>query len=207
MPPKNYSPRRDGVALATALFMIVVIGTIISAVVFTSSQEQRSASSQIYAERALTAAEYGQNAVLIDWDRERAWRMANGDTLRRVYNVAGGGVATAVVTKLNMTTFLVASEGEAGATRQTRARRRTSVLLPLNIPQLRVPAAFTGRGADSVGGSSITNGTDVTLDNLTPIARVVGDRGRSPGAARRRPWPDRSRPGSRPPPPCTRRTG
>lgn len=161
MPPKNYGPRRDGVALATALFMIVVIGTIISAVVFTSSQEQRSASSQIYAERALTAAEYGQNAVLIDWDRERAWRMANGDTLRRVYSVAGGGVATAVVTKLNMTTFLVASEGEAGATRQTRARRRTSVLLTLNIPQLRVPAAFTGRGADSVGGSSTTNGADV----------------------------------------------
>src|SRR5919109_1388115 len=153
--------RRRGLALATTLFAIVVIGTIISAALFASTQEQRSATSQLYVERALAAAEYGQNAVLIDWDRERTWRMPNGDTLRRTYSVAGGGVATAVVTKLNRTTFLVASEGRAGPTEQSAARRRTSMVLTLDIPQLRVPAAFTARGADTVAGSSITNGTDV----------------------------------------------
>src|SRR5919109_1348247 len=153
--------RRRGLALATTLFAIVVIGTIISAALFASTQEQRSATSQLYVERALAAAEYGQNAVLIDWDRERTWRMPNGDTLLRTYSVAGGAVATAVVTKLNRTTFLVASEGSAGPTDQSRARRRTSMVLTLDIPQLRVPAAFTARGADTVAGSSVTNGTDV----------------------------------------------
>jgi hypothetical protein len=153
--------RRRGLALATTLFAIVVIGTIISAALFASTQEQRSATSQLYVERALAAAEYAQNAVLIDWDRERTWRMPNGDTLLRTYSVAGGAVATAVVTKLNRTTFLVASEGSAGPTEQSRARRRTSMVLTLDIPQLRVPAAFTARGADTVAGSSITNGTDV----------------------------------------------
>jgi len=153
--------RRRGLALATTLFAIVVIGTIISAALFASTQEQRSATSQLYVERALAAAEYGQNAVLIDWDRERTWRMPNGDTLRRTYTVAGGAVATAVVTKLNRTTFLVASEGSAGPTEQSRAQRRTSMVLTLDIPQLRVPAAFTARGADTVAGSSTTNGTDM----------------------------------------------
>src|SRR5687768_1158851 len=157
----SLSAQRKGVALATALFMIVVIGTIIAGVLFTSSQEQRSAASQVHVGRALTAAEYAQNAVLIDWDRERAWRLPKGDTIRRQYNLAGGAVATAIVTKLNTTTFLVTAEGRAGATRQTRSSRRTSTLLTLDIPQLRVPAAFTGRGAIGVSGSSITSGNDI----------------------------------------------
>jgi hypothetical protein len=151
---------RDGVALATTLFMIVVIGTIIGGALFASSLEQRSASSQVYTGRALAAAEYGQNAVLIDWDRQRAWTMPKGDTLIRRYNLAEGAIATAIVTKLNTTTFLVTAEGQAGATRQTRSRRATSTLLTLDIPQLRVPAAFTGRGAVSVAGSSMTSGAD-----------------------------------------------
>ena len=156
----SFTARRAGVALATTLFMIVVIGTIIAGALFSTSLEQRSASSQVYTGRALAAAEYGQNAVLIDWDRGRAWTMAKGDTLIRQYNLAEGAIATAVVTKLNTTTFLVTSDGQAGATRYTRSRRATSTLLTLDIPQLRVPAAFTGRGASSIGGSSITSGAD-----------------------------------------------
>src|SRR5688572_23861770 len=68
------TPRR-GIALVTAILGILVIGALVSGIFFASNQNYRAGRNALYQERALTAAEFGQNAVLRDWNVDTAFLM------------------------------------------------------------------------------------------------------------------------------------
>ena len=89
MPTSN----RKGMALPMALGAIVIIGGLISAAVYVSTQDYRIASNTARESQAIAVAEYGLNRVLQEWQPSLNLTMVTGDTLKRSYTVNGGTAA------------------------------------------------------------------------------------------------------------------
>ena len=160
------SARREGFALAVAIFAIVVIGGIVAGAFFASNQDYRIGRNTLLQERALAVSEYGLNQVINNWNALTNTTLASGATVGpTVYTLAaqGGGTtdqATVRVTRLNDLTFWVVSEGQIGTGVNTGARRRTGTVLRLYIPSINFLGALTVRGATRIGGSSQIRGVD-----------------------------------------------
>ena len=156
--------RRDGFALAVAMFAIVVIGAMIAGAFFASTQEYRVGRNSITQARAMAAAEQGQTAVLADWDREWNATFQRGESSGWIdvpVDDGSGSSARVRFTRLDMTTFWMVSEGIAGGTgREVEARRRTGAVLRLGLPDIDFLGALTTRGTTRIGGSSYINGHD-----------------------------------------------
>ena len=173
--------KREGFALATAIVAIVLIGLLIAASFFASFQAYRTGRNTLYQERALAIAEYGQGEVLRTFDVTAARAMKVGDVVTRTVNVHGGGNASLDITKLNMLTFWVVSQGRAAAGTDMDARRRTGMLIRLQMPELRIQGALTTASTTNVTGTGSMNGNDLNpagwqCDELgPPRAGVVND--------------------------------
>lgn len=156
--------RRDGFALAVAMFAIVVIGAMIAGAFFASTQEYRVGRNSITQARAMAAAEEGQSAVLASWDRAWNATIQPGQSSGWIdVPVADGAGSSARVraTRLDRMTFWLVSEGTAGgAGRDVGARRRTGAVLRIDIPQITFLGALTTRGTTKIGGSSYISGHD-----------------------------------------------
>lgn len=157
--------RREGMALATALVAIVLIGALIAATFFTSTQEYRVGRNSLSTERALAAAEYGQNRLLSEWQLTWNQNMKVGDTIKRVYTTGGGAADTVVATRVRFNMFWVVSTGRTSGGANSEARRRTGLLVRINTPHMPFPGAvstankilFTGNGQVS-GNDTIPSG-------------------------------------------------
>ena len=161
-------PRR-GFALAVAIFAIVVIGALISGALFASNQEYRIGANSLVQQRALSAAEYGLDSTVSGWQKSWNTSIAVGQVKTLSYtnsaNLNGGWSniptsAQVTITHLNTLTFLVVSTGIAGTDPRNQARRRVSVVLRIQIPQMSFQGALTTRGATKIGGSSLIDGDD-----------------------------------------------
>ncbi|HUF25985.1 MAG TPA: hypothetical protein VMM18_03290 [Gemmatimonadaceae bacterium] len=163
--------RRDGFALAIAMFAIVVIGAIIAGAFFASGQEYRVGRNTITQARAMGAAEAGQASVLARWNSAWNSSLPIGQATGWVdvpVNDGSGSAARANVTRLDQVTFWLVSEGAAGGTSvQTGSRRRTGSVLRLAIPQMNFLGALTTRGTTQIGGSSYINGNDAAPTGWT----------------------------------------
>lgn len=165
---RNSLNKREGFALAVALFAIVVIGGIIAGAFFASNQDYKISRSTLYQERALTAAEFGMNQIINQWNGNWNTQIATGNTMAPMtytFPAQSGGQpdrATVTVTRSNQLTFWVVSEGRAGIPvgGDGGARRRVGQVLRLYIPTMNFLAALTVRGATTVGGSSQISGVD-----------------------------------------------
>jgi len=154
---------RNGVALMMALNALVIIGVLVTGVVFVVTQDYRIAANTASYARAAAATELGLNRVLNEWNLADNARLKSGDTLQRVYATSGGGKATVLVTRLPGVFYSIVSEGQAGARGiQASARRRYGTLCRLDTPNIPFMGALTGRGNILVGGSALVSGRDVT---------------------------------------------
>ena len=155
------APRR-GIALVTAILGILVIGALISGIFFASSQDYKASRNALYQERALTAAEFGQNVVLRDWNVDTAFLMAVGAIRTRTVNVQNRANAEVTWTKLNKLTFWVVSEGRTEVGTDRQARRRTGMIVRLDVPDIPARGALNMRSVavDTIGGSGSVSGTD-----------------------------------------------
>jgi hypothetical protein len=150
-----------GMALVMALSAIVIIGVLIGAIVFVSTQDSRIGSNTMRASRAAAAAEMGMNRVRQDWVLADNNRLRVGDTLKKAYTAPRGATATVIVTKVSGVFFWVVSEGVAGALgSQATARRRYGSLFRLDSPDIPFMGALTGRGHVTVSGNAIVSGKD-----------------------------------------------
>jgi len=153
--------RRSGVALPMVLGSLVLIGVLIAGVMFASVQEFRIGANTTHQTRAATAAEFGLNRVLVDWNPASNTTMLTGDTLKRTYTLSTGGTANVLVTRLPGPFYWVASEGQAGASRVDLSSRRVfGSLLRLDTPEIGFLGALTGRGNVTVGGTALISGYD-----------------------------------------------
>jgi hypothetical protein len=161
MEPQITTRRRPGIALPLTLMAIVVLGALVVGAFIASTQEYRIGRGVASQERALAAAEQGQASILATWNPTLHARLKTGDTLRRVFLLGMDGTrANVEITKLNTSTYWVVSEGAAGWGSQTGARRRTGLIMRLEIPDIKALGALTARGRTVVKGSVTINGND-----------------------------------------------
>lgn len=158
--------RRDGFALAVAIFAIVVIGGIVAGAFFASNQDYKIGRNTLLQERALAVSEYGLNKAIANWDVTTNSTMAVGATSAPVYfelaaqSGSASDRATVRVTRLSPLTFWAVSEGQVGSGVSSGARRRTGMILKLYVPQINIRGALTVRGALKIGGNSLIDGDD-----------------------------------------------
>jgi hypothetical protein len=152
---------RDGMALAMAMFAIVVIGALIAGAFFASTQDFRIGRNSLVAQRAFLAAEFGLNKTMAEWDTKLNLGIKTGKDSLINYTFADGGSAVVRITRVNDYTYWLVSEGLAGTTSpETATRRRTSTVLRLAYPAVKVGGAVTLAGGGSVKGSTQIFGTN-----------------------------------------------
>lgn len=155
--------RREGFALVVALGAIVVIGALIVGAFWSSMQHYRSTRNTITQERALNAAEFGQSWVLANWSSATAKTMGMGDNVTFSPTVPGGlGTADVRMTRLNMSTYWVVSEGKSGVGEGAllQARARTNLILRLDSPNMFIKGAITAAGPVQTTGNTDIYGND-----------------------------------------------
>ena len=165
-----YQKNREGMALAMALFAIVVIGALIAGAFFASTQDFRVGTNSLVAQRAFSAAEFGLNKTMAEWDTKLNIGIKTGKDTVYDLKFADGGAAAVRITRLNQHTYWVVSEGRAGTATSVETRRRTSAVLRLAYPAVKVGGALTLAGGGYVKGSANVSGM-----NLNPAGWECAD--------------------------------
>lgn len=178
--------RREGFALAAAIFAIVVVGALIAGAYFASFQESRVGRNMLVEQRSFSLAEYGLNYDVSNWDRTRNMLPPRGmavgaiDSNKRV--IRQGDTAYVRVTRLNDNTFWVVSTGSANVgSDQLQSVRKTSMVVRIAYPSVKVKGAITSAGYVNVSGSSSITGYDVDPSGWTKDCDGVPDAGPTSG--------------------------
>lgn len=156
-----YNNKREGMALALAMFAIVVIGALIAGAFFASNQDFKIGRNSLVAQRAFSAAEYGLNKTMAEWDQSMNLSINIGKDTNFVYATGDGGSSAVKITRLNDYTYWVVSEGSAGVNTAVETKRRTSQVLRMAYPAIKVGGAVTLYGGGSVKGSTQISGANV----------------------------------------------
>jgi len=165
---------RRGFALAVALFALVVIGALIAGVFFASTQEYRVGRNTLTQQRAFSMAEYGLNQTMNGWNSNRYRALATAGIDSASSYTVDGATAKVKVTRLNSMAFWVMSEGSVGSGAMNEAKRRTSAVVRLEIPNMNFLGALTLRGNARIGGSSQISGTNYNPSTWTDCPPVSG---------------------------------
>ncbi|MFN2318027.1 MAG: hypothetical protein ABR551_06810 [Gemmatimonadales bacterium] len=178
--PTRPSLRHDerGIALAIAIFALVIIATLVTGVFFMARLEQRSGNSALWSTQAAEAADAGLNATLANWP-SAVNTLAAGTTQALATQTMGGNIRyTASVYKVSDQIFLVQSRGErTDAGGGVLAGTSVGRVVRLVIPNIEINAALTANGPVTQGGSSEIDGNDNIPDDwaaCTPTTAVAG---------------------------------
>lgn len=174
---------RAGIALATALGGIIVIGVMIGGVFFLSAQEVRASGGAVAQERAFRAAEMGLNQTLAQWDNMSMAALPAGTHTTTVYTGAGW-LDTVHVTKLRPNMYSLVSTATVHTGRLGKARRTTGLSVRTLNLDFNFVGALTVRGEATIGGSSVVSGVDwnpatwqdcpATSDSIAGLAHAPG---------------------------------
>src|SRR2546428_4420000 len=94
------SLKEPGIALVTALLVVVLVGALILGVFATSLSDYRIGRNMLFQERALAAAEYGQNDVVRNWNTGWVTGMQPANVTIQTPSLPGGGTDTVRLTRL-----------------------------------------------------------------------------------------------------------
>lgn len=150
-----------GVALAVAIFAIVIIGMLVTGIFYASYLEQRTGENTLYAQQAFEAAETGMVDVLSNWNQS-VYGGFPVDTPQALTAVtAGRSRYTPIVTRLNSNLYMVSARGEQlDASGTVLSRRMLGTLARLAPVTVDVQAAVTSKGNVKVGGTATVDGND-----------------------------------------------
>jgi Tfp pilus assembly protein PilX len=162
------SPRMNderGVALAMAIFALVIIGILVAGTFFAGRLEQQSGQNTLFAAQAAEAAEAGlSNALGTTYNSASSIQgIANGTTSTgATVTLASGTTYTPSVTRLTDGLFLYRSVGSRQSAGATVATRSIGTLVRLLSANISVNAGLTALGDVLVGGNSTVSGNDAT---------------------------------------------
>lgn len=162
--PKQSRPalRQDerGMALAIALFAIVVIGALVAGTAFAGQLEMGGGRSAIATTQAMEQAETGISDAFENWDP--AWNgLATGATAAGPVTTDGRNRRSYTVTRLGGVLLFVRSTGQRlNAAGGIVASRELGHLARILDPDVDVDAAVEGMGDVRVGGTSKVSGFD-----------------------------------------------
>src|SRR5688500_8996730 len=134
---------RRGALLPTVLAVMVIIGLSASAALFMSRQERAASRNARFETAVIGAADDAQVTAIRDMSGA-AVRLAVGQSLdQRIALSTPGLDADAHLTRLGETEFALAIDARASDARGIVARRRVSMILRLELPELGFPAALS----------------------------------------------------------------
>jgi hypothetical protein len=150
-----------GIALAVAIFALVIIGALVGGTFFAGRLEQRGGLNSAFAAEAFEAAEAGVQTTIVNWDASTEGAGAVGEDVELGTTALGGTVSyTRTVTKLNDAVYLLRSEGQRTGPGGVLARRLVGTLVRTHATDIDIQAAVTGRGQIDVGGNATVDGND-----------------------------------------------
>jgi hypothetical protein len=167
-----------GIALAIAVFALVIIGALVAGTFFAARLEQRTGQNGMYAEQAFEAAEAGMAAVMETdaWDNEiyQSYAVNVPQTLTTV--TSGSMRYTPTVTHLNDYIYLVEARGERlDAGGRVLAQRLLGTIGRIDPTSIDIQAALTAGGDINIGGSSAVDGADHLPDGWGGVCDPLGD--------------------------------
>jgi hypothetical protein len=150
--------KERGIALAVAIFALVVIGALVAGSFFFGMQERRVGRNSIRLQQAFAAAEEGANLQVANWDTRVLNYITIGDSVPFAGTVAtSGGWYRGSVRRLNNALYLVRSEG---FDRDSLSRQQVGLLVRLRPLEIKIKAALETQGDLTLGGSSEVDGHD-----------------------------------------------
>ena len=157
-----------GMALAVALFAMVVIGTLVAGTFFSGRQEQQSGQNTLFAGQAAEAAEAGISDAIGTLTPTSLLSLVAGGAAANLGTVSlGSGVdASRELSRLTGSLFLIRSVGNrrnAGGT--ALATRSAGSLIRLVTPKLVMRGGLTAIGSVTVTGNATVSGNDSTPPN------------------------------------------
>ncbi len=156
-----------GMALAVAIFALIVIGALVAGAFFAGHLEQRTGRNTLYAAQAADAAEQGVAGVVSDWDQFNLNNIAVGTTTSLGTITVGRTRYTQDVRRLNNDLFLVQSLGSrVDAAGTPLAQRKVAMVARLSYVTATANAAvtagktvnFNGNAFEVVGNDSVPQG-------------------------------------------------
>jgi hypothetical protein len=182
------SRNERGMALAVAIFALVVVGALVAMAFYSGQQEQRTGRSSMYSAQAADAAEAGAAVILANWDQYALNNLAVGATTTEDSVLIGGAGHSwyrQTVRRLNNELFLVQSRGSrTDAAGQVLAERTVGNIARLSYVSATAKAAvtvtkpvkFNGNAFSVIGNDSVPKGWNVdSLGNADPNCTLGGD--------------------------------
>lgn len=149
---------RRGMALFISIVAIIVVGGLVSAVLATTTLEQRTGETARRQNQAFAVADAAMGGVVANWLGGSWNTMAVGaSTAISGTSPNGTGTYTGSVSRINDEIFLL---DVTGRDRNSSARQRLAMLVKLRILKFDISAALTTRGNGSIGGSGEVSGED-----------------------------------------------
>ncbi len=146
-----------GIALAVAIFALVVIGGLIAGSFFVATLEQRVGRNTLKQQAAFNVAEAATQEAVLNWSPTALNRMAIGGFVKDSASVAGGAWYRRTIQRMSQNLFVVRAEGFS---QDSTSRQRVGALLRLRPLAFNINAALKTQGQLRVGGSSKITGVD-----------------------------------------------
>lgn len=158
-----------GMALALAIFALVVVGALVAGAFLAGHLEQRTGRATLYAAQAADAAEAGAVETLADWGALGLNSMASGSTVTLApVAFAGRSGYQPTVSRLNDQLFLIRSLGiRSNAAGGILARRGVALVARLASLGAGPEAALTvSRPVDVTGDEATISGADACVPGV-----------------------------------------
>lgn len=157
-----------GMALAVAIFALVVVGALVAGAFFAGNLEQRTGRNSIYAAEAADAAESGAASVYAAWDATLNTLAVGASQSEPMTSSLGARITvTPTVFRLNNELFLVRSIGQRRDGAGNVLAQRTVVVLSRLVTATTTakaavtvtkPVTFNGNSFNLIGNDSVPKG-------------------------------------------------
>ncbi len=146
-----------GIALAVAIFALVVVGGLIAGSFFVAMLEQRVGRNTIRQQAAFNVAESASQDVVLNWNTGTYNTLSVGGQVQTTGTAPDGGWYRRTVKRLGSMVFLVSAQGFSP---DSTSRATVGYLLRLKPFFFNINAALKTQGSTKVGGSSMISGAD-----------------------------------------------
>jgi hypothetical protein len=169
--PASRLHNERGIALAVAIFALVVIGALVAGTFFAGRLEQQSGQNGVYAAQAAEGAEAALSDAFESMDATTLSAMPVGTSLALTSMSLGAGTyvsSSSSVRRLTSSLFMVEALGwRTDAAGTQMARRKLGTVLRLASANISVNAGLTALGDVLVSGNSTVSGNDATPTEWT----------------------------------------
>lgn len=159
-----------GIALAVAIFVLVVVGALVAGAFFAGTQEQRVAENSRRMQQSFGLAEVGVGEQVATWNPlvRNITPIWPGGSMTVGNSPAATGVYGGRILKLNPNLYLIdiAAQDSASRTGALRsaggARQRVGLLTRIRPLQVNIQASLTTQGGANLSGNAAVDGNDHT---------------------------------------------